>query len=280
MRWCESQPLVSLLVPFREGNDPQRIKTWRWLKKFYANSGYNFEIVVGTDDGTPFSKSTAINNAAKKARGKVFVVLDSDCYTDPAVIQKCAEEIIAAEKCNRKLWFVPYLHLYRLTKEITTRIINTNPCDEYNMPYPPPESWTEPGSSDRYGHRYGAMILIMSSKAFWTVGGMDQRFRGWGSEDMSFMISLDTVYSLHETVDNAIFHLWHLRPTHSTFRHWPGQRVFNVNVRLGQRYGIARGDVTFMKALIKERYNPSCWDKLHRCIKKQLIWFKCFFFKH
>lgn len=279
MRWCKSQPLVSLLVPFREGNDPQRTRIWEWLEKFYSNPEFNFEVVVGTDDGVIFSKSTAVNNAALKARGKVFVILDADCYTNPAVIIRCAETIASAEEDNRSLWFVPYLTLYRLTKEKTSELLENDPPYEYDVPHPAPDDWLEPGRADQYGHKFGAMILIMSSKAFWMAGGMDPRFRGWGSEDMSFMLALDTLYGLHETVDNGIYHLWHARPKTIATRHWDGQRVYNMNARLGQRYGLARGDQTFMKALIDEHYNPRWWNRLWRWMKQRFYCVKGFLWR-
>lgn len=269
MRWCKSQPLVSILVPFRENNDPQRTKTWKWLEQFYSNSGYGFEIIVGTDDGLPFSKTSAVNNAASRAKGKVFVVMDADCYTDPEVIIRCAKVIVLAEKEGRQLWFVPYLKLYRLTEEATTTIINADPVTGYSIPSQIPSGWIEPGNTDQYGHKYGAMLLMMSAKAFWTVGGMDPRFRGWGSEDLSFMISLDTLYGLHETVDNPIYHMWHARPGANTiFRRWDGQRTLNINVRLGQRYGLAKGEPTFMKVLVEEHYRPRLWIRIWNWIKK------------
>lgn len=281
MRLCKSQPLVTLLVPFRKGNDPQRIRTWKWLKEFYSNPKYGFEIVEGHDDGMPFSKANAVNKAALKAHGKVFVVIDADCYINPMVIQSCAERIVAAEDAGRKLWFIPYLRLYRLTKLKTSHVLRRNPLHAFDMPYPAPQDWTEKENADRYGHQYGAMILIMSAKAFWTTGGMDPRFRGWGNEDMSFMFSMDTLYGLHETVDYGIFHLWHERPGADTSsRHWDGQTKVNMNTRLGQRYTAARGDKTFMKALISERYRPTKLELVQRWIKQRLNCIRIFRWHH
>src|SRR6266498_2155214 len=271
MRFCKSQPQISLLVPFREGNDPHRTEIWNWLKQFWDSTDLDCEIVVGTDSGIPFSKSCAVNNAAKKARGRIFVILDSDCYTNPETVQKCADAIEYSEKTARKLWFVPYLHLYRLTEEITLKFLESDPTLPYSMPIPPPEEWIEKGSTNQYGHRFGAMILIMSAEAFWSVGGMDPRFRGWGGEDVSFMRALDTLYGLHETVDNSIFHMWHKRPgINYLTRRWEGQRTYNVNIRLGQRYGLANGDNTFMKALVYEHHRPRWWKSLWRWIKRRV----------
>ncbi len=251
------RPQISILVPFRNDSE-HRNRVWSWLKKFWEyHLGY--EIIIGKDDSVPFSKAAAVNDAASRAKGRIFVIIDADCYIDPDIIQDCADAIDEAVEDGRRLWLIPYLHLYRLTREATLELIEKNPEDEYDVSSPPPESWIEPNNSSHYGHQYGAMLMIMPSDAFWLAGGMDPRFnKGWGGEDASFMRAVDAMYALHETRDNDILHLWHTRPGKDYLtRHWVGQRMMNANSRLAQRYGLASGDSTFMKALIDERSNPT-----------------------
>lgn len=258
MRWRNyrhkhkyQSPQVSILVPFRD-DDEYRSRVWEWLEDFWE-SHLDYEVIIGTDDGTPFSKTTAVNDAARQASGQIFIILDADCFIDPEILQICISRINDAIEDGRKLWFVPYSRLYRLNREVTLDILDIYAEEEFDIPSPPPDEWVEPGNGAHYGHQYGALIMIMPAEAFWLVEGMDPRFRGWGGEDVSFMKSLDTLYALHETTDNDVFHLWHVRPGNDpSTRRWPGQQDKNPNSRLAQRYGLANGDRTFMTALVKE----------------------------
>jgi hypothetical protein len=86
---------------------------------------------------------------------------------------------------------------------------------------------------------------------------MDPRFRGWGSEDVSFMRALDTIYAQHELGDNDVVHLWHERPGISwATRRWVGQPDVVANSRLGQRYAMATSEPGFMRALTSEYEHP------------------------
>jgi hypothetical protein len=82
---------------------------------------------------------------------------------------------------------------------------------------------------------------------------MDPRFRGWGSEDVSFMRAVDCLYAPHKSTPNCVFHLWHPKigtvwPT----RRWEGQDEPRTNEHLGMRYRNAMGDRERMRALGSE----------------------------
>lgn len=264
MLWLKSKPKphpkprpqISFLVPFRDDGE-HRKKVWEWLDRYWGAHFPDAEIIIGHDGGHPFSKATAVNNAAQRASGRIFVVLDADCLMDSAIVQSCADKIDAAVAQGKRLWFVPYLYLYRLTQHATKLVLRSDPAAPFDIPTPPLPGWVEPGGPN-YGHQYGALILMMPASAFHLVGGMDPRFRGWGSEDAAFMRSLDTLYALHQTTNNEVLHMWHVRPGNNYLtRKWEGQRMTNVNSRLGQRYGLASGDPTLMRALVDERDRSS-----------------------
>ena len=255
------KPQISLLVPFKD-NGEGRAQAWNWLQRFWTAHLKSVEIVVGTPAGLPFNKAVAINQAAKKAKGRIFVILDADAYMDPAVIQACADRIDAALKARKKLWFMPYDKLYRLNPGATAALIRSNPKLPYKVPSPPPQAWLETtpdpsgGHSCNYGHQYGAMCMVMPREAFTTVNGMDPGFRwGWGSEDACFLKALDTLYTQHEVARADILHLWHTRPgTNWETRKWVGQNAqFGAaNSRLAQRYQAAVGEYHWMRALVDE----------------------------
>ena len=249
-------PQISLLVPFRD-NGEHRTRVWTWLRQYWEANLGSVEVVLGHDEGFPFSKAVAVNDAASRARGRVFVILDADAYMDARVLQACVDAIDAAVSAGRRLWYMPYNHLYRLNLDITTALLEGDPTAPYRIPSPPPEDWREKvDESHSYGHRFGAMIQVMPREAFFLVGGMDPRFRGWGSEDVSLLRALDTLYCQHEVAVADLVHFWHERPgDNPADRHWIGQ-VFPANSRLAQRYSFAVGEPGFMSVLVNERDRP------------------------
>lgn len=250
-------PQVSLLVPFRDDGE-HRTRVWTWLRQYWEANLGSVEIVMGHDGGWPFSKSAAVNDAAVRARGRTFVILDADTYLDAQVVQYCADQLDAAREAGQRKWFIPYSRNYRLSKATTLDLLDADPTAPYGISSPPLASDLEKSpDSAYYGHQYGAMIQIVPREAFFDVNGMDPRFRGWGSEDSSFLRSVDTLWGNHENTPNDIAHLWHDRPVIGWNSRWVGQTAGGLaNSRLAQRYVYATGEPSFMRGLADEREQP------------------------
>ncbi|MGH7240584.1 MAG: glycosyltransferase, partial [Candidatus Saccharimonadales bacterium] len=116
---------ISLLVPFRSDNG-RREETWNWLREYWHHELPGAEIIVGTNDDTPFCKTMAFNQAANKARGDVFVLMDADCYLPGSVVIDCANEIRRERKRGNRIWFIPYRWFYRLNSSSSQAIINSD----------------------------------------------------------------------------------------------------------------------------------------------------------
>lgn len=279
-RWpCPShrrrhRPQVSLLVPFRDDHE-FRAHVWEWLKEYWTDHLESAEVVMGHDCHYPFSKTTAVNDAASRARGRIFIILDADTYLDTRFVQHYVDLIDAALRAGKRRWYIPYNKLYRLSQPATEALIDTDPDWDYALPSPPPQSILDCSSlsshdnnSVHYGHQYGALIQMLPREAFFMVGGMDPRMRGWGAEDAAFMRAVDTIYCPHNLGDNDVIHLWHARAGMSwDTRRWVGQPGV-ANSRLGQRYAMAMSEPGFMKALTAEYEPPKdvlrhWWTKGH-----------------
>ena len=247
-------PLMSFLVPYRsDPASPQRRHTWSWLRAFWAFELPEAQIIVCDSDTEVFSKTQAVNKAASKADGEIFVILDADAYMRGWIINQCAQNIHNALASWRPLWYIPYRNLYRLTRETSEMITSINPMFATDIPSPPPDFMVESMLGSMHGRRFGAMIQIMPRQAFELIGGMDERFVGWGGEDVAFVRALDTLYVNHKTTNNDILHLWHAnKGTNVKDRMWAGQETFNPNSNLAQRYNQATGDVDAMRALVDE----------------------------
>jgi predicted glycosyltransferase involved in capsule biosynthesis len=254
---------VSLLVPYRDDHE-HRARVWAWLKQYWRHHLRDVEIVEGHDQHWPFSKAVAINDAASRARGRVFIILDADAYLNTRFVQHYIDSIDAAVKAGKRQWWIPYRKLYRLSRAGTMALLDTDPEWDYAIPSPPPDNILDDSplsphdhNSLNYGHQYGALIQIMPREAFFMAGGMNPDFRGWGSEDVSFMNAVDTIYCQHELGHNDALHLWHARPGMSwDTRRWVGQPDTVANSRLAQRYTMAKSEAGFMRALADEYPTP------------------------
>lgn len=273
------KPEISILVPFRPDHG-SRSTNWRWLKKYWKHELPEAEIVIGHDYWQPFSKTSALNDAARKARGDIFVLLDADVFLDGDIIREAASRIRVSEEKGYPLWFVPYRRAYRLRDWSTLVLLDSDPTEPERFPeYCVGEhEWLiESPTSASYGHRYGAMIQIMSRTAFETVGGMDCRFRGWGSEDVSFMRAVDTLYGKHKTLNRSIYHLSHFKigDTYQT-REWADQERSLPNSHLAMRYYRAIGDRSKMRALANEGLEacrtPNLLERLIEAIRCVRFW--------
>lgn len=239
---------ISLLIPFRTDN-AERERNYLWLIDYWRSHLPEAEIVIGTDESTPFCKTAAVNDAFSRATGDVLVILDADCYISAYVIRQCVADIRKAIAEGRRLWFVPYRRLYRMTKQSTETMLKIDPASNFLMANEPNYELLEDTTNSSGGHWYGALIQILPREA-WI--GMDERFKGWGGEDASHMLALDTLYSRRKTTSNAAYHMWHptIKGDWKYTRQWPGQEKAEANQPLAEQYIACIGDVDRMRRMI------------------------------
>ncbi len=245
---------ISVLVPYRSDH-ALRSRTWHWLLAYWRHALPEAEFITGHNGETPFCKTAAVNDAFRRARGDVIVIMDADCYLDADVIRHCAREIRAARRADRPLWFIPYRRFYRLSRDAARRLLVSDPLNPLRFGDPPASADVEHVWRNSSGHWWGALIQVMPREAFELAGGMDERFKGWGSEDISFMHAVDTLFSKHKTVDAPVYHLWHpsIGGKWMFTRQWADQPVPEMNDPLATRYTRSRGDRARMRRLLSER---------------------------
>ena len=259
----EERPKISLLIPFTTKN-AERKAEFEWLLKYWKHELPDAEIIVGESHSRVFCKGEALNHAVRKSTGKVLVVLDADAYISGRVIERCTNRIL--EEMQDHLWYVPYRHLYRLKWEASKKIIASDPEHPLRLSSPPPLEDVENGKQSNYGHRYGAMVMIFPREALDAVGGcFDERFKGWGGEDVALLRALDTLYGKHKTVNTDIIHLWHpvIGDSYKT-RVWKGQKGSQPNANLAMAYHRATRKPEQMRTLVE----AGCKYKKVRIIKK------------
>lgn len=262
------RPKISIIVPFGS-KDPHRNRVARWNIKYWTDEIPDSEIIIGRSHSKPFSKTEAFNNGLERALGDVFVLLDADAYMDGEVISAAADRILEELKEGEHLWYVPYRRLWRLNQRVTEQILDSNPKNPLRIvDPPPPEDIDGSYTHSTYGKRYAAMVMVIPREAYETLGGFDERFKGWGGEDASILRALDTLWGKHKTTNNAVFHLWHPQ-IGKTYRDrmWEGQHHRHPNDHLAQRYHKANKHPKQMRELVDEGINARDKDTKKKVLK-------------
>ena len=219
--------MISFLVPFR--GDAWRRQLWDFIRARLEREHPDAEIVEAGDDGQdPFCKSMAVNRAAARASGDLFWIWDSDCWCPPQNVHTAVQLI----QDGRSAWARPWRRKAKLGEAETRRILSLPAWDG---------TWDRRAPRERLNAFWAAPPLVLHREVFEDVGGMDERFRGWGGEDIAFARSLwKCGHGFAGVVPADCIHLWH--PRIGTVGHdlWPGQAVSSVNDRLVQEYDRAR----------------------------------------
>jgi hypothetical protein len=157
---------VSILIPWRTDHG-QRERIWNYMHPLWEATP--FEICVGEDDdnGHPFNCSRATNRAAKKATGDVYVKLGADHLPDVDAIKQAVERTT-----DWPLWSFVFSGVFYYGKADTNRILaGSNPKS------------FKPENSD-----YSCQGIVAMRSGVWdSLGGMDERYEGWGYEDTDFL---------------------------------------------------------------------------------------------
>src|SRR6185295_8170942 len=95
-----------------------------------------------------------------------------------------------------------------------------------------------------YTNSVGGCVVVAYDT--WLEVRWDERFTGWGFEDVAFWASVDTLYG---TVQHpgSIYHLWH--PDARGI----GSDQYQTGLKLCERYTDARGNPGAIRAILKEQ---------------------------
>jgi hypothetical protein len=244
--------LVSILVPFTpEKNSDHRERVWRWIEARWRATVPDAEIVVGVDPGTPpgpYSKTSAINDAYRRASGDVFVIADADAWLEPKAFHRAVD---VARRTNKLV--VPWRFVHRLSEEDTDRIIAGDPSAKVEMT--PDMMMAAFNGPDPVT---AGTLVVISRDAFETVEGMDPRFRGWGMEDVAFGRACETILGPNVYGNEEVISLYHPRPSlEQRGRVWDGEDTdvpvsAHPNLELAKLYDGAIRDPDKMLAIVRQ----------------------------
>ena len=231
---------VSIVVPFRP-DGAERDRNWAYVRKRYETLYPDWEIVEGTC-GEPWRKGVAVNAAVKRARGDVLIISDADVLIPAQALRD------AVKRLDKAAWVVPHRMVYRLSEETTQAVLDgrlvANP-----KPLRGGVIRTRRGAS-------GGGITVTRREGYEAVGGIDERFEGWGGEDICFAMALDTLIGPHLRLNEVMWHLYHeaMPRRDGGPNHQHGGRASEESEALAAEYVKASGDPVAMQTLIEEQH--------------------------
>lgn len=224
---------VVILVPRREGVT-ERDQLWEFAKAWWENDHPDWKIVEGHHDVGPFNRSAAINTAADQAGvWDVAVIIDADILCDPHAVRSAVEVALATDAM-----VLAGDERVMLSKSGTAKIMGG-----YSG------NWRVKGIQERVYRDHCSCCVVVSRKLWDAVGGFDQRFVGWGWEDIAFRVAAETVSGKPMVkLSSAMFHLWH------TTSHENNQRspLYQANAARCDRYKAAHWDREALEPLLAE----------------------------
>jgi predicted glycosyltransferase involved in capsule biosynthesis len=224
---------LSILIPFDKNSSLQRKKVFTWVYKYYRYFFPSAEVCIGDCPQTePFSKSTAINNAAKEASKNNYVIVDADIICDPNLIK---ESIGLLKKHS---WVIPYSKVRNLTKKSTEDLIRGGINSQIKI-----NQYTY---HERNVLPVGG-INILPKAHFNAVHGFDERFIGWGGEDDAFAASVNAICGHYKRLNQPIYHLWHSKSNRKK------DYKYSNNLSLAQKYCAAQNNTAEMQKIIESR---------------------------
>lgn len=234
---------VRFLVPWRSDGE-YRDQLWDHTRDRWERDFPDVRMVVGESPPGAFNRSAAINDAAE-GDWDIAIVLDADVMIEPDQLRRAM--VTAATSGRLTFAFDEYRGL---TPHMTARVLNDEPPPR-NQWSPEPQ-WQSPDIWNK-GVRFRSVVhessVVVVPRGLWdALGGFDERFVGWGQEDVSFAKAARVIGGETLRIPGPVWHLWHARSVDRN-EHL-GQ--YRANQALGDRYRAATGPED-IQALLAER---------------------------
>lgn len=222
---------VQICVPWRPDNG-HRDRVWEYCQARWLDLNLGWPIVCGITADEPLNRSKARNFAA--AGGTDW---DVAVFTDADNLPATAEQVVLAVSLAAKHQCQVFAHNLRfgLDEATTEAVLNGEDL--------PLSSATEMDYNTFSG------VWAVGRQIWDQVGGFDERFIGWGFEDLCFMLAAETMAGQKRRVDGLLYHLWHPRDRALQ----EGSPTYSGNEALWRHYLSVFGRREEMKRLLAER---------------------------
>jgi hypothetical protein len=229
-----------VVMPWRDSGDPHRRQTMEWTTARWRSYGLKVVQAPDNDGNVRWNASQARNNATKLANARALIIADSDVMVRRETIEK------AVKLCFVEPWVVTHGNVHRMSKRATDALM------EHDGELP------DPGETIRqpYTGVEGGGLLVITPGQFAKVGGYDEEFLGWGSEDEAFGMAARTLIGKPARLPSPLWHLYHPPGLRQKSEGYPDNRL-----RL-RMYEHALGDPEKMAGLTGVNGSPDPGFKL------------------
>lgn len=224
-------PRTVFLVP-RRRDFGHRDALWVYCRARWEALFPEIPIFEGHHDDGPFNRSMAVNRAAELAGDwDLAIVIDSDVMLSKSQ----AEAAIArATETGKVTW--GHRRWRGIREDFARRII----ADNQDLG-PEFEAVDMDVLVERTNPISWSCFQVIPRAVWDDVGGFDERFVGWGYEDMAWQSLIVGLYG-HERIEGDVIHLWHERSEERITKGQPATTAspeYHRNARLGRRYMVA-----------------------------------------
>lgn len=211
---------IIVIVPYRPDNG-HRDQLWAFLRGNYW-SHLPFPVVIGHHLDGPFNRSRAVNRAAEGA-WDFAIIADSDTWVPGEQLQKACLEAQATGRLTAAFNAVAELSP-SCTKRLLDGTLHLTDVSAFSVT-----------TVRRHDLETQSSMLVMPRSVWDRIGGMDERFVGWGGEDNALWKAATVVAGQPARIGGNAFHMWH-PPAES--KH--DGRQYGANLKLWQLYHAAR----------------------------------------
>lgn len=220
-------PIASLIVPIKKDYG-ERDYLWSLIEKRHKELIPEVEIVIGENNDELFNRSKAINDAVTRAKTDILILCDSDSYFRKDLIYTIIKYL------DTSPWTIPFKKAYRLSPDTTKVFIQRGLPERVQLNI---------HHCIKIDDCPGMILNAMKKSAFETIGGMDERFCGWGYEDLAMVCALDTLVGKHTRIPGGVYHLYHEPAKYDHPHYLENQALYN-------KYKEAYGDKKKMLNII------------------------------
>ena len=233
-------PPFSIILAYRPDGGI-RDRHLKWTVDHYKAMFPDAEIIVEKDEsGTgwdTFNKSACINRGVRRSHGRFLLITDIDIILIKNKVLSCLERL------GKHSIAFPFDEIVFLTQDLTESVLKTKKSQRF-----PRVNSAGCKVKSKKGTQPGG-IYVISRKDYDQVGGHDERFVGWGSEDSAFIKTVTTMIDKPPLrLSGVAFHLWHpVDPDRAR------KRDTSEKSTIIAEYFEANGDKVKMSEILKKR---------------------------
>lgn len=222
--------------------EPSRDAALEYLKHYYSHH-LGAEIVVSAEYSKPYRKSLAINRGVARASHDLILIIDADILVQPELLHEGIEAVR-----NGSPFAFPYRQVFNLSAEATEQVYRLDPDEVFSVSLDGSMRTKRLATTGRGGFQ------IFARETFEAVRGYDERFAGWGGEDVCFALAAYSMFGQGHDIQGVEphLHLWHTKPLRSVS---PRNRRLWAMYEQSPKTNIPRSKVEII-SVIKDRIRP------------------------